>query len=235
MRLSQLTDEETDLLLFIVAGINPATKPTDMAASNKGGARDAAREQHICKMSKHRGRLQHLTDELDNLPAVAMRMGYSPEWLSPELRAQYEAARLRGVPNDHHGRQAERPPAAERPVPALVAPAPPPAIPEVVPADRVLRRRTSLPIEDRRRPEGAAVPMVVAGPPAPREEAVGRPVVGWNLPALELPPLPGAGAVPAHAPAPPVVEEGGLEADVEEVFAGVEFEMGANSTGSDVD
>lgn len=47
------------------------------------------------KLRKQPERLRHLTDDLDNLGVVAMRLGYVAEWLSPGLRQQYEAARLR--------------------------------------------------------------------------------------------------------------------------------------------
>ena len=95
LRLSQLSDEEIDLLLYILTGISPMTRPVDLGAGTKREAREAARLQSQVKARKQPERLRHLTEDLDNLGVVAMRLGYAPEWLSPDLRRQYNAARER--------------------------------------------------------------------------------------------------------------------------------------------
>ena len=133
-------------------------------------------------MKKHPGRLQHLSDELDNLAAVAMRLGYNPSWLSPVLRQQYDAALLR---------QGHAPaPVIAR---ALEAPGPVVADPGRATHDRPLRRHVSLAVEDRRvedAPVDADIGVVAAAP-----------VAAWGLPDLTLPVLPGGGAATVLADA----------------------------------
>jgi hypothetical protein len=93
MRLSQLNEEETDLLLYCVAGIAPSTRPGDLAAESKGACRDAARKQHLVKLRKFPMRLQQLTEDCDNVAGVAMKLGYSPDWLSDGLRNHWIMSR----------------------------------------------------------------------------------------------------------------------------------------------
>ena len=47
MTLAQLTCEQLDLLLYIVTGISPATRPHDFGASCKRDARRMCRQQHL--------------------------------------------------------------------------------------------------------------------------------------------------------------------------------------------
>ena len=93
MTLAQLTCEQLDLLLYIVTGISPATRPHDFGANCKRDARKMCRQQHLQQIKRQPGRMDQLTDDLDNLPVVAMRLGYQPEWLSPALRQAYFQSR----------------------------------------------------------------------------------------------------------------------------------------------
>ena len=93
MTLAQLTCEQLDLLLYIVTGISPATRPHDFGANCKRDAQKMCRQQHLQQIKRQPGRMDQLTDDLDNLPVVAMRLGYQPEWLSPALRQAYFQSR----------------------------------------------------------------------------------------------------------------------------------------------
>ena len=72
---AQLGEEQVDLLLFVLAGVLPSTRVSDMGAVTKGDARGVVRRQYQVKLRKNATRLSHLSEELDNLPMVAMRMG----------------------------------------------------------------------------------------------------------------------------------------------------------------
>ena len=93
VKVAQLDEEQVDLLLFVLAGILPSTRVSDMGAVTKGDAREAVRRQHQVKLRKNATRLSHLSEELDNLPMVAMRMGYPAELFSPPLKKAYDEMR----------------------------------------------------------------------------------------------------------------------------------------------
>ena len=93
VKVAQLDEEQVDLLLFVLAGILPSTRVSDMGAVTKGDAREAVRRQYQVKLRKNATRLSHLSEELDNLPMVAMRMGYPAELFSPPLKKAYDEMR----------------------------------------------------------------------------------------------------------------------------------------------
>ena len=108
LKVCSLSCEMVDLLLFCLTGILPNTKVSDMACATKRQAREACARQHRLKIRKNACRLQLLSDELDNLPACALRLGFPPELFSPPLRQQYEAMRVRQqLGNNHFSRQLE--------------------------------------------------------------------------------------------------------------------------------
>ena len=90
---AQLDEEQVDLLLYVLAGILLSTKVSDMGAVTKGDARDAVRRQYQVKLRKNATRLSHLSEELDNLPMVALRMGHPAELFSPPLKKAYDEMR----------------------------------------------------------------------------------------------------------------------------------------------
>ena len=85
------------MLLFVVSGIMPNTRVTDMGCATKMDARIATRSQFQNKMRRNASRLDCLSDELDNIPSVALRLGYPQQLLSPDLRASYDALRSGSV------------------------------------------------------------------------------------------------------------------------------------------
>ena len=93
VKVAQLDEEQVGLLLFVLAGILPSTKVSDMGAVTKGDAREAVRRQYQVKLRKNATRLSHLSEELDNLPMVALRMGYPAELFSPPLKKAYDEMR----------------------------------------------------------------------------------------------------------------------------------------------
>ena len=182
MTLAQLTCEQLDLLLYIVTGISPATRPHDFGASCKRDARRMCRQQHLQKLKRQPGRMDQLTDELDNLPVVAMRLGYQPEWLSPALRQAFIQSRsaMNAPPAIGSGTGCNgggAPPALV--APAAVAPVAPAA---VAPGSDALHGSAA---------EGRAVP-----PPFPQ----GSPLKLTNEPHLEVPANAAAFAAPMAAP-----------------------------------
>ena len=95
VRLSTIVDEYSDMLLFAATGIGPCTKPANFAAESKGAVRDAVRLQYAHKMKVTPLRLRDLGEDLDNLPIVAMKLGYHVEWLSPQMKVMWEQVRSR--------------------------------------------------------------------------------------------------------------------------------------------
>jgi hypothetical protein len=93
VKVAQLDEEQVGLLLLDLAGILPSTKVSDMGAVTKGDAREAVRRQYQVKLRKNATRLSHLSEELDNLPMVALRMGYPAELFSPPLKKAYDEMR----------------------------------------------------------------------------------------------------------------------------------------------
>ena len=74
VRITQLDDEMVDLLLFILSGVLPNTRIVDLGVETKGQARAAVRSQYMVKMKKNQSRLNIMSEELDNLPMVALRL-----------------------------------------------------------------------------------------------------------------------------------------------------------------
>lgn len=91
VKVSQLDDECVDLLLFVLSGVLPNTKVSDLGVRMKGEARAAIRQQYLVKLRKNRSRLTILAEELDNLPMVAHRLGYPVHLFSPKLREVWDA------------------------------------------------------------------------------------------------------------------------------------------------
>jgi len=90
VKVAQLDEGQVGLLLFVLAGILPSTKVSDMGAVTKGDAREAVRRQYQVKLRKNATRLSHLSEELGNLPMVALRMGYPAELCRPPLKKAYD-------------------------------------------------------------------------------------------------------------------------------------------------
>lgn len=233
VRLSTNVDEYSDMLLFSATGIGPCTRPANFAADSKGDVRDAVRLQYAHKTKVNPLRLKDLGEDMDNLPIVAMKLGYNLEWLSPQMRVMWEQVRLR-----HSS-----------------------AMTNITPADvsatpRRGQRRPALALADASADASPTTPIAAPGAvtPVARRQAdriidVGEPAVlpaepvaAWSVPVLRLPRLPGRrNAVPiapagdgddfdgvglAAAPADiPVGGDGGVEAeialnDIPPLFAG---------------
>ena len=88
LKLSQYSGEMIDLLLYLLCGVTPATKPQDLGASTKGEARRACRRQHEVRLSRNRRRFDEIADNLSNVPQLAMRDGFPWSQLSEEMKAQ---------------------------------------------------------------------------------------------------------------------------------------------------
>ena len=86
MRISHLSEEAVDCLVYILCGVSPDTKVADMGCSTKGEIRENLRCQFMVKSRKKPNRLAVLGDELDNLHIVAARLGYSMALFTPNTR-----------------------------------------------------------------------------------------------------------------------------------------------------
>ena len=95
MRLAQLEDETIDMMLWILCGIAPHTKPSNFGCDNKLQMRIQSREQSEGRRAAQPGRLNLLSEDWDNVPAVAMKLGSRDEWLCPETFAAWDRARRR--------------------------------------------------------------------------------------------------------------------------------------------
>lgn len=178
IRLSTISDEYTDMILFVSTGIGPVTKPGNFAAESKGEVRDAARSQHAHKMKLAPQRLRDLGEDLDNLPIVAMKLGYHVEWLSPQMKEMWEQVRSR-----HSAAMCD--------------------IPAAAPRRGFGGQRQSMALTDAAAPSTPQTPGTPATPEAARHihrvEGAEEPMLGfpaaapvaWSVPALRLPRLPG--------------------------------------------
>ena len=92
-RTSQHSSEEVDLLIYLPAGLLPTTRTQEMGCEAKGQVRDMVRAQYYRKLSKNPQRLDQLGENLENLPAIVLRLGYPPECFSPSLHDVYKTAR----------------------------------------------------------------------------------------------------------------------------------------------
>ena len=95
VKLSQLSEEETDVLLYILTGVLPDTKVTDLGAVTKGDARDGMRKIYLSKLKRNLSRLNVLSEELDNILGVGLRLGYPVDLLTPETAKMYCAMKSR--------------------------------------------------------------------------------------------------------------------------------------------
>lgn len=77
--------------MYAVTGVSPLTKPTDFGVVTKGEMRRPVAEQYRARMRRNPSRLNMLSEEFDNLGLTAMHLGYSPQWLTPELTKVWES------------------------------------------------------------------------------------------------------------------------------------------------
>ena len=96
-KLSQLSDEEVDALLWLCTGILPTTKVAELGADTKGAARRAAHKLYTYRMKANPQRLQLLSEDLDNVLSVATRNAYPLRLLSDHAIA------FAGAHLGHHG------------------------------------------------------------------------------------------------------------------------------------
>ena len=96
LKVTQLDDEFVDLLLFVLAGVLPDQRPCNMGVATKGEARTQVREMYDVKLEKNASRLSMLSEEFDNLPLVALRLGYPLKCCSLELRRALNAMKVCG-------------------------------------------------------------------------------------------------------------------------------------------
>ena len=93
VRLAQTDDESCDLLLYCLSGVLPNVSPRDFGVLTKGEFRDSIRQQYMDRRRRNMSRLNCLSEELDNIPMAAVRLGYPPELLSPRLKQMLEYLR----------------------------------------------------------------------------------------------------------------------------------------------
>ena len=110
MRLCQLSNEQLDMMNYIVCGLNPTTRPASYGCDSKRDMRVEARSQAEERLKAMPGRWNMLSDEWDNIESVAMKLSYSPEWLMPdtyELWANHRGRTMERVIDRHpHGQPA---------------------------------------------------------------------------------------------------------------------------------
>ena len=75
--------------------IGPSVRPSHVLCENKRKVREVGRDQYADKLAQAPDRLSGLSEEWDNLAAIAMRMGYREDWPTPETRAAWERHRRR--------------------------------------------------------------------------------------------------------------------------------------------
>ena len=84
-RLSLLDDSETDMLLFILTGIPPVSRLSDLHIKTKGEFRRALSKEGKRVQKAQPERLSGLAHDLSNLETVAIKLGYDKAWL-PKYR-----------------------------------------------------------------------------------------------------------------------------------------------------
>ena len=92
MRLAQMEEEAIDMMLWIVCGIAPHTKPSHFGCDCKAAVRRQSKEQSDSRRASQPGRLNLLSEDWDNVPAVAMKLGDREEWLLPSTFAAWDRA-----------------------------------------------------------------------------------------------------------------------------------------------
>ena len=187
--LSQLSEEQIDLLLYCVTGISPLTKPQDFGVRTKGEMRRVVADQHRAATRRNPSRLSQLSSEFDNVATVAMKIGYSPEWLSPEYRQAWEL-RIQSGSASLESRLPAAP--AESPtVPAVVREAPALAAPRRVAAIADGRVEAAAAGEAQQRQPWSPAHKVVAPKTgleaSPVATAAARGGVAWGMPGVALP------------------------------------------------
>ena len=90
-----MEEEAIDMMMWIVCGIAPHTKPSNFGCDCKAAVRRQAKEQSDSRRASQPGRLNLLSEDWDNVPAVAMKLGYREEWLQPSTFAAWDRARRR--------------------------------------------------------------------------------------------------------------------------------------------
>lgn len=85
IKTTTLDCEWVDLLNY--SGVHPTAKLTEFGCSTKKEIRAAVRAQYVQKLKRNPTRLQCLSQDLDNLPLVAMLLRYPRQYLSSQLAA----------------------------------------------------------------------------------------------------------------------------------------------------
>lgn len=219
VKVSQLEDEHVDLLVYVLSGVLPNTKICDFGVSTKGEARAAIRSQYLVKLRKNQSRLNILSEELDNLPMVSVRLGYPDKLFSPALREVWEAMRAGQVAFRSSIRMSPRAPsAADSELGDDDSRAAAPQTPQQAPLALTNTPHKKEEAAEEMACEGSPAPQQRKPPPSGQFAAPSAPVqVGLSLPELRLPSHIGRGsrgvakpplAVSAapEAPAPPLAE-----------------------------
>ena len=95
LRLSMLSEEQIDLLVFVLGQLPPDMPMSKFNSTLKGEIRILFRQTHRNLLRNNPNRLQGLSTEYDILAIIAMRLGNTPSCLSDELRGMCEAMRQR--------------------------------------------------------------------------------------------------------------------------------------------
>ena len=217
--LSQFTCERLDMLLYILTGLLPTTKTSAFGVSTKGEARRAVREMYRARLVRNPSRLDTLSQDMDNIPEVAMRAGY-PRWLcTPEM--------LRSIGGDKHD---ELP---QPSVPTGKGPPPPPQPPQPVekpaqPSPDVTVANVAQVLANAIGLSGHGGPSIDAKPGGPGVgEWIARANTSTETPrtgGVDLPPLKKFirtkfTKVPPTLPVVPPTEHAGMSMEDEELFA----------------
>ena len=181
VKLSQLSCGDVNLLLFCRSGILPNTQVCDLGVATKGEARDAVRRQFLAKTRRNPTRLATLTDDLDNLPLTAFRLGYPLALFSPMLRDRFTH-----VTRDDKPTQPSLPPTMAMPLPLADSPA------AAAPGSCAGATATVAATAEATTTVAATVPASPAAPASPTPGAasgsqVAPPSVVVHMPPLKLP------------------------------------------------
>ena len=147
-------------------------------------------DQHRAATRRNPSRLSHLSSEFDNVATAAMKVGYSPEWLSPEYRQAWELRIQSGTTSLESRLPAV---AAESPtVPALVREAPALAAPRRVAAivDGRVEAAAAEEAQQQQQPWSPAHKVVAPKTgleASPVATAAARGGVAWGMPGVALP------------------------------------------------
>lgn len=76
LKVSQLLSEIIDMLIYLLCGLTPGTRPQGLQCSTKRKARMAVRRQHEVKLARGRRRFDEIADNYSNVPELAIRDGY---------------------------------------------------------------------------------------------------------------------------------------------------------------